>query len=409
MKTVSLAALVDCCKNINISRQALDKRFCKEAVSFLKKLLTILFDKCLIREKSCLKYLKEFSQVLIIDSSLWQLHEKLKDVFPGFGGASSKAGCKLQLVYNLLINQIHSITVTEGTKNDSVYSEELLDMIKQKALLLFDLGYFSIRFFQKIHEKGAYFISRLKGDVKIFNSKTREQIDILKFLKKLKQADTNKFEINILLGVNQGVSIPCRLIGMKAPKSVADKRRMQYKKRNRRVKTVKQITLQLYDWTLMITNTPHNLLPTWIVYICYELRWQIEIIFKQFKSILQIHKINSGSEHRVKCEIYGKLIAAVIITKIHGKLNVWFWNKEKKEISLEKFFKTIQTRAFMFMTLLQENFKKAIKFLEDEVLRCLRNCVKLIQRSRRTSLENLQLSSKERFRSIKPCQIPSLS
>lgn len=406
MKTVSLGALVDCFKTINISRQALDQRFCEEAVAFLKKLLAILLNKCLIRSKSCLKYLKEFSQVLIIDSSIWQLHEKLKDVFPGFGGAGSKAGCKLQLVYNLLVNQIHSIAVTEGTKNDTVYSEELLNMIKQKALLLFDLGYFSARFFNKIHEKGAYFISRLKSDVKIFNSKTREQIDILRFLKK---ANTNKFEINILLGINQGISLPCRLVGMKVPKSVADTRRMKCKKRNKRIKNVKQITLQLCDWTLMITNAPVDLLPAWVVYICYELRWQIEIIFKQFKSILQIHKINSGNEHRVKCEIYGKLIAAVIITKMHGKLNVWFWNKEKKEISIEKFFKTIQTRAFMFMTLLQENFRKAIKFLEDEVLRCLRNCVKLIQRSRRTSLENLQLSSKERFKSIKPCQIPSLT
>lgn len=395
MKSVSLAGMISCL-NIDITKQALNKHFTKSAVTFLQTILTLALQVCLFKKLN-LEFLKVFSSVIIHDSTWLELNKKLKKVFSSFNGSCSNAFCKIQLGYNILVNQIDSVEVTKGTLNDNGYSPKLLKIIKHGSLVLVDLGYFSVSFFSQIHKKSAYFISRLKSGVKIFNPKTKKEINILKFLKKIK---SNCFEVNVLLGVHIGLSLPCRLIGLKVPKKIAEQRRRKCKHRDGRIKNPKVITLELCDWTLIITNVPSNLLAAEKVHILYTLRWQIEIIFKQLKSILQLHKINCKNKHRAFCEIYAKLIAAVVITKLHGSLNIQSWNDTKSEISIEKFFKRIQERMFTFVLFLLSDVKKAFSFLLSQMKHFLKNCFKLKQHSRSTSLELLDSTPSLHFQKI---------
>lgn len=404
LKVPSLGGLVDVIKT-KISREALHKRFTREAVTFLKQVLISVQRTC-IEQRIDSKFLDIFSKVIICDSTWWEIKEKLQHIFRGFGGDGSKAQCKLQLVYNFLIGQIDSTAIVEGVRNDATYSQNLLERLNKGALLLIDLGYFSVKFFEKIHNQGAYFISRLRSSTRMFHPFTLREINLLKVLGKVQ---SDRFEANILLGLHVNLSVPCRLIGFRVPKEVAEKRRRKHKVRKGVKMNPKEITLKLCDWTLMITNVPSDLLPAEKVYDFYRIRWQIEIMFKQFKSILQLHKINTGNEHRLLCEVYGKLIAAVIISKIHSSLNIELWNKKKREVSIEKFFKRIQERAFTIMTLLQSSFNEAIKFMEKTIKKCFKNCLKLIQRSRLSSLERLNSHCLHRFERINPCQLFTLS
>ncbi len=406
MTVPSLAGIADSISS-KIRRQSLHERFTEEAVTFLQQILLLIQQMC-IGAKVELELLNSFSKVIVCDSSWWEICEKLKDIFPGFGGGSSEAHCKLQLAYDLLKGQIDSFCITEGTKNDSVYAHELVDKLCQGALLLVDLGYASARFFASIHEKGIYFVSKLKSDFKIFHPDSKKTIDLLKTLKKI---ETNSFELNILLGLNQGVEIPCRLIGEKVPKEVAQRRRQKCRETARRKRGYipKRLTLELCGWTLMITNIPKDLIPANKVLVLYRIRWQIELIFKQFKSILQIDRSYTSNENRLLCEIYGRLIAATIITKLHGSINSNIWNSQNLELSLEKFFKRMQERAFTLMIKLLDSVKSAIDFLYKEIKNCLANCIKLVQRSRLTPLGKLNDTSYAVFKRIPQCILITLS
>ncbi|MCB9772966.1 MAG: transposase [Nitrospiraceae bacterium] len=75
------------------------------------------------------------------------------------------------------------------------------------------------------------------------------------------------------------------------------------------------------DWTLFITNAPEAWLPLNMVRALYTLRWQIELVFKQFKSILRVHHSTTSNEHRVRCELYGKWITAVWVHRLHTGAN----------------------------------------------------------------------------------------
>lgn len=396
IKAPCLSGLIDSL-DLNIQRQSLHERFTEEAVSFLQKVLATLQEICL-GETLDLKLLKTFSKIVICDSSWWEISEKLKDIFPGFGGAASKAMCKLQLAYDFLRGQIDFFSITEGTRNDSVYAFELVEQLCKGALLLVDLGYSSAKFFASLQEKGIYFISKLKSNVKVFHLTTKKQINLLKTLKSI---NVEKFEFDILLGLNQDVEIPCRLIGEKVPREVAQKRRQKHRSLAKKSgETPRKITLELCDWTLMITNIPHKIVKAKQVLILYRIRWQVELIFKQFKSTLQLHRNNTSNQNRLLCEIYGRLIIATIITKIHGSINSGLWNTKNVELSLEKFFKRIQERAFTLTTKILDGIKNGINYLYFEIKKCIRSCIKVVQRSKLTSMNRLLCPSVVTFKKI---------
>lgn len=77
----------------------------------------------------------------------------------------------------------------------------------------------------------------------------------------------------------------------------------------------------------------------------YTLRWQIELLFKHLNSIVRVVQSDTGNAHRLRCELYGKLIAAVWIHRIHAVINNALWNATRREISMEKLYKRLQERG----------------------------------------------------------------
>ena len=91
----------------------------------------------------------------------------------------------------------------------------------------------------------------------------------------------------------------------------------------------------------------------------------------------------------MKCEIYGKLILAVLIHRIHAHLNNLFWNQAQRELSFDKFYKRFQERAFAVFTQLLASVQKAALYLSAEIRNVVMNCLKLKQHSRQSTLEML--------------------
>lgn len=205
------------------------------------------------------------------------------------------------------------------------------------------------------------------------------------------------YEMQVILGGHKETQVCCRLVCLRVSQEVANARRRRLKKNSReRGRTPSQFHLLLADWTLMFTNVPGKWLPPEMVRPFYSLRWQIVLLFKKIKMVLCIHKSDTGKENRLRCEIYGKLIMAVMIHRIHADINIRLWNSKHKELSMEKLYKRIQERAFIILDLLLSSVQKAISYLQEEIPRLIKNCMKSHQRSRRSTLEIIEFG---------PCQI----
>lgn len=213
-------------------------------------------------------------------------------------------------------------------------------------------------------------------------------IDLLGVLKGVKG---DIYEMQVIMGGKKETQVCCRLVCLRVSQEVANQRRRKLKENWRRKgRTPSRYQLILADWILMVTNVPQQWLPPEMIRPFYSLRWQIELLFKQIKTVLCIHKSNTEKENRLRCEIYGKLIMAVMIHRIHADINIRLWNSKRKELSMEKLYKRVQERAFIILHLLLKSLQKAISYLQEEIPRMIKNCMKSQQRSRKSTLEILE-------------------
>ena len=72
----------------------------------------------------------------------------------------------------------------------------------------------------------------------------------------------------------------------------------------------------LCGYNLYITNALEEKLPTAEIFSIYGLRWQIELLFKIWKSLLLIDNVPPMNICRFECFLYGRLIFILLSTEL---------------------------------------------------------------------------------------------
>jgi len=75
---------------------------------------------------------------------------------------------------------------------------------------------------------------------------------------------------------------------------------------------VTQRTLMLAAWTLLLTTVPAAMLTVAEALVLLRVRWQMELLFKRWKSHGRIDESRSAKPWRVVCDVYAKLLAMVV-------------------------------------------------------------------------------------------------
>lgn len=118
-----------------------------------------------------------------------------------------------------------------------------------------------------------------------------------------------------------------RLIAYKVPEEIANKRRHNLNKtaKHHGRKTLTENSIR-QGYSIFITNVHVVIWPTKIIQTIYRLRWQIELVFRSWKSQLKIHFLQGTSENRIRTLLYAKWLAIVICTYIF-ELITWYSKK----------------------------------------------------------------------------------
>ena len=168
------------------------------------------------------------------------------------------------------------------------------------------------------------------------------------------------------------------------PDDVGDARRGNIKdKRLRKGETPSIKLLRLADWTVICINIPSELLSLDEGLILMRTRWQIELLFKLWKSHGHIDKSRSEKPWRILCELYAKLIVVVIQHWI--LLTSW----QYPDRSLFKSVKTIRKHAMSLAKAFASGVKEEIVKALGTIAHCL-SCGCRINK-RKTILHTYQL------------------
>jgi len=97
-------------------------------------------------------------------------------------------------------------------------------------------------------------------------------------------------------------------------------------------------------FNLFITNGSSVDVPLKKVYQFYKLRWQIELMFKVWKSLCAIHDVKKVNRYRLECYIYSRLIFIVLAWQVIWITATLLFSIDKKPLSYFKIYKTLLRR-----------------------------------------------------------------
>lgn len=351
--------------DISISKQSLDERYNTYSVDFIKlcfsRVLQIVNEGLVGRAIAT-----GFSKIQLTDATSFRIPDSLAESYKGWEGQGGAAILKMHLNYDFLTGGIEDIFLTDGASNDNKYKLGSKEIIIANALYVRDLGYYDLQHFIKLDKAGAYFLSRAKTNCtySVKDEKGEfQKVDISDYLPEVGQT---KEVAEIYLG-NKKKKAKVRLILEAVPEQVAQQRLEKldrYASKHPKANISEQRKSMCY-FNVFITNAPVDMLPTSLVRMVYTIRWQIELIFKIWKSIFDIDKVKKMSVSRFECYIYSKLIAILLTLHIHNKLGQFLWDEEEFELSPLKTAKLVKKKFLGLMEALLVSKQRLTKWFNQ--------------------------------------------
>ncbi|NNV07756.1 IS4 family transposase [Geobacillus sp. C56-T2] len=324
---VQLCSALALKQNTSLSAEGLNQRFNEKAVSFLKA----VFEKLLIHQTQEARHVCQrhslFRRIRILDSTSFQLPPEIQGIYEGCAGP----GVKIQLEYECLEGKFLHVDVGDARHHDAAYGASLRSTIQEGDLCLKDLGYFSLEGLQAIHDAGAFYISRLKHNVGIYQKEGDQfrKWEPEDFLAMLQPGETIELEDVYVSG--KKVHQP-RLIVYRLTEKQEQQKEEQWKQKAKQ-KGAAYVTRRPHPIYVYITNIPAIYTSLHDIHTLYSLRWQIEVIFKTWKSLFHIHRFKRMKGTRFQCHLYGTLIALLISSTVMFAMREWLYRKQKKELS----------------------------------------------------------------------------
>jgi putative transposase len=196
-------------------------------------------------------------------------------------------GLKLHVEYDLTLAAPIKIAMSHANCNDIMMGHKWL--IKPNTFYVFDKGYYDFNWWWAIHQKGAWFVTRLKKNVAISMLTQREMID-----ETIEEDGTFRFK-------------------NKNPRGG---------KVNLYQESLRRISIKREGKKPLILVTNRHDLPAAMIGQLYKARWEIELFFKWIKQNLKIKKFLGKTANAVNIQIATALIAYLL---------VWIFKKITKD------------------------------------------------------------------------------
>lgn len=216
--------------------------------------------------------------VKILDSSPIQLKGKGYDEWAKEFATNRCQGLKLHVEYDLELASPTRFTTSHANYNDVTAGQNWL--IEPNTIYIFDKGYFDFNWWWSIHQKQAFFVTRLKKNTSIV-MKHQQAVTSESILEdgifKLKSKNPRGGKTNLYQGDLRRVSVARE---GKSP-------------------------------LILVTNL-HDI-PAETIAALYKSRWEIELFFKWIKQNLKLKKFLGKSENAVKIQLATALMAYLLV------------------------------------------------------------------------------------------------
>lgn len=326
-------------EDILIKKQSLHQRFTKESVDFVKNLVARQCKTKLVDQSMKQEILPQWDNVYLHDSCQFGMPDYMRSYFNGYGGGiNNNSVIKVQHCFELKSGKLHHHQVGDAHYQDATSGKELLSSYQQGDLVLRDLGYFDLESFKLMDQEcKANYISRLKPKTSIFDLNGCK-LDMAKLGRKMKKNKMAHMDRRVIIGTKKPAEV--RIIITLAPEAVKQERIRKANKQNKSYGNQTSKTYRQYAaFNIFITNVSEDILNAHQVMKLYRVRWQIELVFKTWKSHYKLHCIKTCNCYRTLCYLYACLLLILINLEIYFCFQSLGYIVKKKTLSILKLMK----------------------------------------------------------------------
>jgi Transposase DDE domain len=318
---------------VNVRPQSFDDRFGPESgpasAEYLRLSLANAVKQVIAETPSAEGLLARFTAFAIQDSSTVVLPDCLEGIWQGNGGNTdnnTRSAVKLQVRLDLRRGRLTGPFLDAGRSSDQTCVLQGDEDLPAGSLRIADLGYFDLDEFERLDRRDVYFVSRYLHGTALYTLELQQRLDLLKWLT---EQTANVIDVPVKIGVKH--RIKGRLVAIRVPEQVAQKRRKRLlENAKKKGKTVSAGRLALCAWTLLLSNIPLEMASAEDLAVLARCRWQIELLFKLWKSGNGLDKSRSEKPYRVLCEVYAKMIAVVVQ---HWVLVAGCWKDSRRSLT----------------------------------------------------------------------------
>ena len=296
-------------EDLDLSEPAFNERFDDRAADCLRRVLEKALQRRFAARPEAIPLLRRFAAVAVEDVTIVGLPAELAGQFPGCGGSDpegGRAGWKLLTRWDVTTGRLEILPPGAARQSERALAEEL-PPLPPNSLRLCDLGFFDLSRLAADSAAGIHFVSRVPAQLNM----QRGDQPAVNLATWLGRQEADRIDTAVVLGTKDHLA--CRLIAVRLPEEVAAKRlhrlRKRLKKKGRKLSPRQRI---LCEWTVMITDLEAETFTVEAVCVLYRVRWQIELLYKAWKSGGGLGRTRGRKGGRVLCEAYAKLLAMVV-------------------------------------------------------------------------------------------------
>jgi Transposase DDE domain len=312
------ASLTQLAQEVAVSASAVSQRLNDPSASaFLLALLHAALTELAVTSapRVSIPLLRRFNGVYLVDGTTLSLPATLAERFAGYGGGthpgdpSAAAAVKVLLRWRLDTSRSTDLLFDAATTPD-VYLLHRLPGLPVGALHIADLGFYEAESLQELTANGVYWLSRLPTVICVGVDRVRLQ-ELAPWLDDLGR-HSDRWEGELWIG--KVTTVRARVCVQRCPPEIAARRRRALRERaSRKGRPVSQRQLTLCDWWVLATNVPAEMLSATEAAELYRARWQIELVFKRWKSLGHLEVGRSFAAERALATLYGLLLGLLVV------------------------------------------------------------------------------------------------
>jgi hypothetical protein len=347
---------------VDISRQGIDQRFNEGAQKYIQGFIGEQLSSQVFQSIDT-GWSKHFNRVIIKDSTKFDLPKTLWEKLPGFGGCASKAGVCIQYEFNVKSGEVNDLSIHPAKRPDNKDAIQTIDLVRPGDLTIRDLGYFVVDYFRRIEKARAFFLSRLNTKILVYQKKEDklQEIDFAKVYQTMKAQNIQRLDHQVYIGEKE--KFPVRLIIELVPEEVVATRMQRVDKYNKKKgRETGEEYKKRARFNLFITNITEEMLDVEVIVKIYRIRWQLELIFKTWKSVFGLDNIGQMKYERLMCILNTRLLLILINWEMFMIERFYQYKQTGKLLSIHKCMQTLKDNSAKLRNILNSGCRGLAKW-----------------------------------------------